>query len=298
MAYGTNAPFGLRPVSSILGGSWTEKTNEYHIYASADGTNTYANSIFTGDPVVWGTSLGATPAADGLFGTIAAYNPHFTDGTPSTFNGAPIVGVFVGCEYLSTVTATNNLIKSPFWPGGAQVMPGTKIKAYIIDDPEVLFDVQVSVFNNAIAGFFSAFPNFPNPNPITTDAGSFGSYFALNIGGGTNFNTVFINGLLGGPTGYANNPATGSTITGQSAYYLCVDTSTATDYNNHDYRKDSESLPVRALYYTKNPNNIAAVNSIDVNPPYVIQHTPFINVTVALNLSANAHGVSSPVIVA
>ena len=31
MAYGVNAPFGLRPLCSINGGSWTEKTNEYNI---------------------------------------------------------------------------------------------------------------------------------------------------------------------------------------------------------------------------------------------------------------------------
>ena len=47
MAYGVNAPFGLRPISSINGGSWTEKVNEYFISASADGVTTYASNIFT-----------------------------------------------------------------------------------------------------------------------------------------------------------------------------------------------------------------------------------------------------------
>lgn len=54
MAYGVNAPFGLRPSSSINGGSWTEKVNEYFISASADGNTTYASNIFTGDPVIFG----------------------------------------------------------------------------------------------------------------------------------------------------------------------------------------------------------------------------------------------------
>jgi hypothetical protein len=46
MAYGVNAPFGLQPISSISGGSWTEKVNEYYIYASADGATTYGDIYF------------------------------------------------------------------------------------------------------------------------------------------------------------------------------------------------------------------------------------------------------------
>ena len=92
MAYGQNAPFGLRPSCGINGGTWTEKTNEYEIYASADGTATYATSIFTGDPVVFGTSAGATPTVDGGVGTIARYNPGFLGQVNSTFSAVPILG--------------------------------------------------------------------------------------------------------------------------------------------------------------------------------------------------------------
>ena len=79
MAYGTNAPFGLRPVSSINGGAWTEKLNTYHIYASPDGQTTYGSNIFCGDPVVWNPTL-----TQG--GTIAVYQPNRTAGTPSTYS--------------------------------------------------------------------------------------------------------------------------------------------------------------------------------------------------------------------
>src|SRR5271156_5455699 len=122
MAYGTNAPFGLRPISSINGGSWTEKVNEYYIYASADGATTYASSIYTGDPVVWNPTLANA-------GTIAVYLPDRTVATPGTYSALPILGVFMGCEYLSTVTGTNNLIKSAYWPASTAVIPGTFIKA-------------------------------------------------------------------------------------------------------------------------------------------------------------------------
>lgn len=297
MAYGVNAPFGLRPISSITGGSWTEKVNEYFIYASADGTVTYANSIFTGDPVVWATSNGGT-AANGIAGTIAVYNPDYTDGTPATFPGtgaAPILGVFMGCEYLSTVTGTNNLIKSAYWPGGgAQVVPGTFIKAYVIDDPNVVYDVQVSTNIAANGNAFVGNPIFPNTNATGgapfAHAGSFGSNFALMVGGGGNFQTV-VNAYttITGNT-YANNPATGSTLTGQSAFYLCVDTSTVA-HNNHDYNKNVVTLPLRALGYTQNPNNIAATG-------LTMATTPFLNVRVTINNPVYAIGSAPTVYIA
>ena len=84
MAYGQNAPFGLRPICSINGGSWTEKVNQYEIYASDDGATTYQTSIFTGDPVRWGTSVGGT-APLGKMGTVVQWNSTWADATPSTF---------------------------------------------------------------------------------------------------------------------------------------------------------------------------------------------------------------------
>lgn len=289
MAYGTNAPFGLRPVCSTTGGAWTEKTTEYYIYANAAGTVTYQNPIFTGDPVVWATSVGGT-AANGKIGTIAVYNPNFTDGTPSTFGTTPILGVFMGCEYYSNVTGTNNLIKSSYWPGAAQVVPGTVIKAYVADDPTTVFEVQVSTHINAAANAFVGNPIFPNTNatggapfPLT---GSFGRNFALNVGGGTNFNTVV------NPNGgtYANNPTTGNTLTGQSAFYLDVDTSTVAA-NNHDYNKNVVTLPLRALGWSLNPNNKPA-------PGLTMETTPFLNVRVTINNHVYAAGSNAPVYVA
>lgn len=269
MAYGVNAPFGLRPLSSIDGGSWTEKTNEYFIYADAAGTTTYGTSIFNGDPVVFNP-------INAQAGTIARYLPDYTDGAPSTFSALPIVGVFQSCEYTNT---TGNLVLSPYWPASTQVQAGSKIKAYVLDDPSTIFDVQVSTFTDANAEAFVSNPVFPNTNATANLNGSFGSNFALNIGGGTNFDTITKNG--GAVTeenpllGYANNPADGNTRTGQSGFYLDVQTNTGGD-PTHDYNKTIATLPLKAIGFTLNPKNKPRLGK-------TMETTPFLNVRVLIN---------------
>jgi hypothetical protein len=261
MAYGTNAPFGLRPISSISGGSWTEKVNEYFIYASANGQTTYATSIFTGDPVVWNPTLANA-------GTIAVYLPGETVGTPSTFSALPILGVFMGCEYLSTVTGTNNLIKSAYWPGAAQVVPGSVIKAYVLDDPDVVYDIQVSTIGDVLAN-----ANFPTINATaTTYPAIFGRNLALGIG------------IDADPTPHLNvfNPTGGSVITGQSAFYAMASSGTATNPLTNDYVKTTATLPLKALGYTQNPQNIAG-------PGLTIATTPFLNIRVLINNHVYGH---------
>ncbi len=240
MAYGTNAPFGLRPLSSISGGSWTEKTNEYYIYASTDGLTTYATSIFTGDPVIYNPAV-ATTLAGGP--TIAIYP---IDNATVVNEITPVLGVFMGCEYLSTVTGTNNLIKSPYWPASTAVVPGSMIKAYIIDDPDVVYDIQVSTATNVLNDArFSA--------DAATDA-FFTQNFAFGLGaGGAN--------IL--------NPTGGSTITGQSAIYLNLVGTAATN-------RVAATLPLKTIGFTPNPQNIVfASNGTTVNP--------FLNVRVTIN---------------
>lgn len=290
MSYGVNAPGGFKPLCSINGGNWSEKVNEYLIYASADGATTYTSSIYKGDPVTWGTSLGATPQTNGAIGTIAAYVSGYADGTPTVFNTVPILGIFMGCEYLSAVNGTSSIVNSAYWPGASHVIPGTAIKAYVLDDPTIIYDLQVSTNINANAGAFVGNPVFPNTNSTGNApfnlAGSFGRNFGINVGGGTNFTTV------PNPRGgfYTNNPLTGSTLTGQSAFYLDVDTSTAAQ-NNHDYNKTLTTLPVRALGYSQNVNNIAG-------PGLTLATTPFLNVRVTINNHVYAVGAASTVYVA
>lgn len=301
MANWQNAPYGLRPYRSILGGSWTEKTNPYEIFSVGDenGTIGLNQNIFTGDPIVWGTSLADGPAglASGRIGTVARYQPTFVDGTPSTYatlGTAPIIGVFVGCEYLSSQAAVNNIIRSAYYPLGASIQPGTKITAYVIDDPMVIYDVQISTRINANANAFVASPTLPNTNntggaPFNL-AGTFGRNFALDIGGGTNFQEV--NNTYTAATGqlYAPNPANGAIRTGQSAFYLCASTSSQAGIT-HDYAKNVTTLPLRVLGYSTDPNNVAATT-------LTLATTPFLSVQVTLNNPAYSIGSTPTVYVA
>ncbi len=118
MSYGTNAPQGLQPYCCTTGATWNQATSEYLI---APG---YATAIFSGDPVA--------PADNG---TIVLADPE---------NG-PFLGVFWGCEYIDA--ATKLTVNSKYWPASQQVMDGTQPVAYIIDEINLLFNVQVA--NNA-----------------------------------------------------------------------------------------------------------------------------------------------------
>ena len=303
MAYGVNAPFGLRPLQSISGGSWTEKTNAYWISPG------YNISIFEGDPVVLGTSIAATIPANGGIGTIAQYNPSFTQAVAgggaamATFSTVPLLGVFISCEYFDV---NNKLQQSQYYPAGVQTYNNQPIKAFILDDPDVVYDIQISTHYNAAGNVapaaFATSPVFPNTNaiagvvdngnPIGSLAGSVGSCFALNIGGGTNFN------LIPNKTGgfYANNPQSGSTISGQSAFYLDVNTG-ATAANppvataNFDYNKTLATLPLKVIGLSQNPKNIAA-------PGLTLATTPFLNVRVMINNHVYRAGTPGTTIVA
>ncbi len=302
MAYGTNAPFGLRPMNSLAGGSWTEKVNEYKIYADPNGTSTYAVSLFTGDPVQWGTSILSSVTTLGGVGTIALYAPAFGDATPSTFSAVPILGVFMGCRYQAANSVSSTpYIASPYWPASAQVKPGTAIIAYVLDDPNVIFDIQVSSHINASAPALPDLPSFVGepffPNSNTNGSapfskfGTFGRNFGLNIGGGTNFNTVRTpEWTAANPIFYANNPTSGSTLSGQSAFYLDVDTTSAAG-PTHDYNKDVTTLPLKAIAYTLKPENVS-------NVALTLETTPFLNVTVVINNHVYGKGSTAPIYVA
>jgi len=201
-------------------------------------------------------------------GTIARYLPVFNDNTPSTFSALPLLGVFISCEYFDV---NNRLIQSPFWPANTIIYPNSVIKAYVLDDPDVVFDIQISTHVDAAANVFQSPPVFPNTNADAALKGSFGSNFALNFGGGANFNTV--PNQNGGH--YTPNPATGNTITGQSAFYLDVSTCVA-GVVTHDYNKTVATLPLKAIGYSQNSQNIAARG-------LTMATTPFLNVRVVIN---------------
>lgn len=101
----TLAPFGFRPAYNPVGSSRAK------LYTIASA---YSSAIFEGQPVILNTN-----------GTI-------TTGAAA----ADLLGVFAGCEYTD---ATGKPNVSNFWPAG-QV--ATNIKAYVYDDPTLVYEVQ------------------------------------------------------------------------------------------------------------------------------------------------------------
>lgn len=210
MAYGVNAPFGLKPVGSLIGGNF-QQTNTYFVASdlSQATTATYAQSIFSGDKVYWN----ATAANAGGFGggTIAIA------GAANT--GA--IGVLNGCEYYDI---NRRLIRSPFWPASTMVYPGTRIKAYVFDDSNIIYDVQVSTSNNVLA------------EAVLLNS-HIGKNANLALGGG---------GINLSP----NNPTTGNINSGQSGYYLDLSTAAAT-----------ATLQVKILGFSEDVRNVPVYNT-------------------------------------
>lgn len=110
-----NGPSGLTPVRHASGGS--VRPNYYSI---AGGL---ASNIFKGDLV--------KPATVKALKNIDIVAP----------GANPSVGAFKGVNY---VDAAGNSFWRPYWPTGQTVLTGTTPEAYVYDDPEILFDVQVS----------------------------------------------------------------------------------------------------------------------------------------------------------
>ena len=121
----TSAPFGFR-ASFHNSGQMRPKA-----YTIASG---YAANIFSGDPVKLATD-----------GTVQLGT---SDGTRSgTVDGVKLLGIFAGCQYND---ASGKPTISPFWPTG---VVATDIVAWVLDDPETLFDVQYT--NPGTAGVTS-----------------------------------------------------------------------------------------------------------------------------------------------
>jgi hypothetical protein len=112
----TSAPFGFR---ASFHNSGNMRPKAYTV------ASTYAANIFSGDPVK------LVDAGTIQLGT--------SDGTRSgTTDGILLLGIFVGCQYND---ASGKPTISPFWPTGTTA---TDITAWVVDDPETLFEVQYS----------------------------------------------------------------------------------------------------------------------------------------------------------
>jgi hypothetical protein len=114
-------PYGLKPVKKLGGEPWNGAFNTYLIDPAGEATN-----IFNGQVVQVGTD-----------GYIAIVTDVGSNADPFP---AGTVGVFVGCEY---VNAQGQLIHSQYYPSAYAAPTGTAIKAFVVDDPDVLFQAQL-----------------------------------------------------------------------------------------------------------------------------------------------------------
>lgn len=122
------APYGLKPVKRADGMPYAGAMSQYLIDPAGEATN-----LFNGQVVHIGAdgyiALSTATGADGTTNALP---------TGTTLTGS--IGVFVGCEY---VNAQGQVIHSQYYPSGYAAPTGTQIKAYVIDDPNVLFQVQL-----------------------------------------------------------------------------------------------------------------------------------------------------------
>jgi len=173
-----NGAFGLRPIGKMGQNTNSTGATEYRIASS----NT--NAIYQGSPVI--------PLAAGVIDIVGA-------GAGGTVG---LLGVFWGCEYVSSVTGEK--VFSNYWPGtGAD--SNFPVKAFVYDDPAQLFliatsnvvaaanteaEVRAAVFANA---------NFADADTGSTTTGLSDATLDLNTIATTNTLNMRIMGILDDP---------------------------------------------------------------------------------------------------
>jgi hypothetical protein len=121
----TAAPYGLKPVKRADGMPYAGATSQYLIDPAGEGTN-----LFYGQVVIIG--------ADGYIALATGTGADLTSNSISGTTGVGAIGVFVGCEY---VNSSGQLVQAQYYPSGTA--NGGTIKAYVVDDPNVLFQAQL-----------------------------------------------------------------------------------------------------------------------------------------------------------
>ena len=125
------APYGLRAINHIGGTPYAGSTRLLPITLAALNGNpavTNATPIFNGSVVnltASGTVIVQPNTGAGGGGTAAAWT-------------AGVIGVFVGCTFTDPISG--NLTFAQSWTGNA----ATDAKAYVIDDPDVVYQIQAA----------------------------------------------------------------------------------------------------------------------------------------------------------
>ena len=174
----SNGAFGLKPIGKLGQATNSTGLTEYRI--ASDNSN----PIFQGMAVI--------PLAAGVIDDLQAA----AGGTVS------IVGVFNGCEYVSSTTGEK--VFSNFWPGsGAD--SNFPVKAFLYDDPNQLFMIatsNVQTGNDTEAELRTAvFSNIQlaNGNSGSTTTGVSSASADLNTVATTNSHALRIMGIMEDP---------------------------------------------------------------------------------------------------
>lgn len=117
--YGTNAPLGFIPQSSLVGATWNNQTRAYPIVSG------YGTAIYKGDPVMRASTGGIV-----IWGGA----------------GQPCLGIFQGCFYYDQ---NGNYVSSPYWPASTATLNTIDAQALITDDRNVVYTAQVSTNSTA-----------------------------------------------------------------------------------------------------------------------------------------------------
>lgn len=125
----TASPYGLRPIKRVDGMAYAGAVTEYDIDPAGLATNLFNGAVVhinANGFIALSTATGADATTNAL-------------PTGGTLTGS--LGVFVGCEY---VNAQGQLVNNHFYPANTPAPVGTRIKAYVVDDANVLFQAQLS----------------------------------------------------------------------------------------------------------------------------------------------------------
>lgn len=299
MAYGVNAPFGLRPYGHLIGGADDIRTNSNYVIDTIT-----AVTLNKGDPVIFAPTV--ADSAVGVYykggqSVITRYNPTVTLAAatnPTTFaagTNPPIVGIFQGCEYWVNGTYYNQ----EYWVAGT---PATSVvKAYVIDDPNVIWDVQLGTWMGSIGnavglGVGTAFvvpptmqrqvAPWPNTyagadlNPVAANSALIGTNVMLltgrgpaagNAGGSGSLTTIQLwNGTAAVVAGYSDNPLIAnyggvgpSNPLGVSTYYACpslaADTQNPSIADGRNEYARNAQASFKVLGFTPDPRNVPAL---------------------------------------
>jgi hypothetical protein len=127
----TFAPFGFRKIGVSNGAAPTFALSKRRI---ASGNST---AIYLGDPVM---------------PVVSSANGYITQGVVGTTR---LDGIFWGCKYLSV--ARKQTVWSNYWPGSDA---NGDVEAYVIDDPNARFVVQVGPSGNTTAAITGTVTSF------------------------------------------------------------------------------------------------------------------------------------------